>query len=98
MAVGAGMACLAFLTTQFWQSARSDPRYLYISVALEKADQDRAIAAAGRCAGRFRVIFPFDAYFIVIPLKSLDREGFICLTEELAPVRHTLDIRAAETL
>lgn len=98
IAVGAGMASLAFLLAQFWQVRTADSRFLHISIALEKPDQDKAIAAVGECTRRFRVNLPADGFFIAIPLRDLDSKDFICLTEGLAPVRHTTFISAEEVI
>ncbi len=98
IAVGAALASAGFLLAQFVQMRAVDSRFLYISVALEKADQGQAIAAVGACTKRFRVNFPADGFFIAIPLEDLDAKDFICLTEGLVSVRHTTFIRTAEVI
>jgi hypothetical protein len=92
--VGAGVSALAFIGAQAWRNATADNRYLYISVALNTDEQARAIAAVGECTRRFEVSLPADGFVIVLPLKSLSAEDFVCLTDRLSSVRHSMSIEA----
>ncbi|MBU1755895.1 MAG: hypothetical protein KJ703_02725 [Alphaproteobacteria bacterium] len=92
------MASIGFLLAQFDQMTAVNSRFLIISVALEKSDQDQAIAAVGACTKRFRVNFPADGFLIAIPIEDLETKDFVCLTEGLVSVRHTTFIRAEEVI
>ena len=94
IALGAGIASLAFALALVLTAARDDTRFLYISVASDLPDQNEAVAAVSQCVGQFKVSLPADGFLIVLPLKSLDSEDFVCLTDKLAPVRHSMEIRS----
>ena len=94
IALGAGIASLTIALVLVLMPARDDARFLYISVALNLPDQNEAVAAVGQCVGQFKVSLPADGFLIVLPLRSLDSKEFICLTDKLAPVRHSMEIRS----
>ena len=94
MAVGAGVSAVAIIASLVWLNSTADTRYLHISVALNADEQQRAIAAVGECTGRFEVSLPADGFVIILPLKALRAEDFICLTDKLSSVRHTMSIEA----
>lgn len=93
MAIGVGLASFVFLLFQIWQTPKADPRFLYVSVSSEPGSLERAIAAVGACSGRFNVSLPSHGFLIVFPIKELNAEDLICLTEKLQPVRHTMFIK-----
>ncbi len=97
MAIGVGMASFAFLLFQVWQMPKPDPRFLYVSVSSEPGNLERAIAAVGSCSGRFDVSLPSHGFLIVLPIKELEADDLICLTEKLEPVRHTMFIKERGT-
>jgi hypothetical protein len=97
IAVGAGLSALAIIASQVWRNATADTRYLHISVALNADEKERAIAAVGECTGRFEVSLPADGFVIVLPLKALSAEDFVCLTDKLSSVRHSMYIEAKDT-
>ena len=65
-----------------------DKRFLEIRVVPGGAAQQGAIAAAGRCRAQFTALMPDHAFIVRIPLKSLDADDFICLTDQLGTIAH----------
>ncbi len=88
VAVGAGLSTAAFLTVHFLPFGPQDTRFLEIRVVPGGAAQQGAIAAAGRCRAQFTALMPDHAFIVRIPLKSLDADDFICLTDQLGTIAH----------
>jgi len=94
IAIGAALVSIPVLADELWRRSKTDNRYLYVSVSLVREDQERAIAAVGECTEQFVVSMPYDGFNIVVPLRQLNAADFVCLTEKLAPVRHSMSIEA----
>ena len=92
VALGAGLASVAFLLVQFLPVGKQDTRFLTIQVSHGDPDEGEAIAAVGQCLGRFKLLSSDHLAMIKLPLKSLNSGDFICLIDKLRGVRHSMVI------
>jgi hypothetical protein len=97
VALGAGLASVAFLLAQFLPVGKQDTRFLAIEFSHSDHDEGEVIAAVGQCLGRFKVLSSSDETMIKLPLKTLNSRDFICLIDKLGRVRHSMLIEAHES-
>ena len=92
VAIGAGLASIAFLVVHFLPLDKPDPRFLVISIPKTPPDDGAALAAIGACLPRFTMILPDHDRRVVLPLKSLEAKDFVCLIHGLGAVKHQMSI------
>ncbi|WP_168557098.1 hypothetical protein [Novosphingobium sp. SG720] len=94
VALGAGLASVAFTLAQFLPIVKQDTRFLAIDFSHD--DEKEVIMTVGECLGSFKVLSSSDGAMIKVPLKALDSKNFICLIDKLGDVRHSMVIEAHE--